>query len=196
MSWGICTMVIGAVRNFAGLLIVRVLLGIFESGLFPGIIYCLTFWYKQDERALRAALIVGTATLGMCKKIEPHALCDRLILLHIAGAFGGAIAFGVGHMNEIRNLPGWRWLFIIEGAPSCACAVLVFFFYPDFPETSKWLSDDERFIATERIKGIASLGHDKLTWANAKATLLDWRLYLHYATCIGFSVGFSNTAPL
>ena len=95
-------------------------------------------------------------------------------------------------MNEIRNLPGWRWLFILEGAPSCVCAVLVFFFYPDFPETSAWLSDDERFISIERIKGIASLGHDKITWANAKATLLDWRLYLHYATCISYSVAFSS----
>ena len=63
-GWGMSTMLLGAVNNFAGLVILRFLLGTFEGGLFPGIIYCLTFWYKQDERALRAALIVGCATLG------------------------------------------------------------------------------------------------------------------------------------
>lgn len=64
-GWGMSTMILGAVNNFAGLVVLRFLMGAFEAGLFPGIIYCLTFWYKQDERALRAALIVGCATLGM-----------------------------------------------------------------------------------------------------------------------------------
>lgn len=95
-------------------------------------------------------------------------------------------------MDGIRGLQGWRWLFIFEGAPSCLCAVLVYLFYPDFPETSRWLSAEERALATERIKGVASLGHEKLTWAEAKATLMDWRLYLHHALCISFAVPFSS----
>ncbi|EKM51124.1 uncharacterized protein PHACADRAFT_263116 [Phanerochaete carnosa HHB-10118-sp] len=172
VGWGLMTMVMGAVKNFAALVTVRLLLGAFEAGLFPGIVYCLTFWYKQDERALRIAFIVGCATL--------------------AGAFGGAIAFGVGHMDGVRGLQGWRWLFILEGIPSCLCAVLVYFFYPDFPETSRWLSAEERALATDRIKGVASLGHEKLTWAGAKATLVDWRLYLHHAVSISYSVAFSS----
>ena len=63
-GWGIMTMVLGAVHSFAPLVVVRFLLGAFEAGLFPGMIYCLTFWYKQDERAVRVALILGGATLG------------------------------------------------------------------------------------------------------------------------------------
>ena len=65
LGWGVMTMVLGAVHSFAPLVVVRFLLGAFEAGLFPGMIYCLTFWYKQDERALRAALILACATLGM-----------------------------------------------------------------------------------------------------------------------------------
>ena len=95
-------------------------------------------------------------------------------------------------MDRLRDLEGWKWLFIIEGAPSCVCAILVFFLYPDFPETSRWLSHEERAMATERIKGVASLGHAKITWADAKATLLDLRIYLHHAVCIAFSVAFSS----
>ncbi|KAI0338694.1 MFS transporter [Trametopsis cervina] len=171
-GWGLMTMVLGAVHNFAALVVVRFLLGMFEAGLFPGMIYCLTFWYKQDERALRAALITACATLG--------------------GAFGGAIAFGVGQINGARGLEAWRWLFIIEGAPSCACAFFVWHFYPDFPETATWLSSADRELAIERIKGVSSLGHAKITWAQARETLLDWRLYLHYFAFISISVPFSS----
>ncbi|PSR97093.1 hypothetical protein PHLCEN_2v4374 [Hermanssonia centrifuga] len=171
-GWGVMTMVLGAVQNFAGMVVVRFLLGAFEAGLFPGMIYCLTFWYKPEERALRAALILACATLG--------------------GAFGGAIAFGVGHMNGVGGLDAWRWLFILEGIPSCACAIVVFFFFPDFPETAKWLSAEERELAVHRIKGVASLGHAKITWQDAKETLTDWRLYLHYLVYISISVPFSS----
>jgi len=172
LGWGAMTMVIGAVHNFAGLVVVRFLLGAFEAGLFPGMVYCLTFWYKKDERALRIALFAACATLG--------------------GAFGGAIAFGIGHLNGVRGLEAWRWLFIIEGAPSCACGILVWFTFPDFPETVTWLSPEERELAVGRIKGICSLGHAKITWAEMKETLLDWRLYLHYLVFIAISVPFAS----
>ncbi len=70
-GWGVMTMVLGAVQNFAGMVVVRFLLGAFEAGLFPGMIYCLTFWYKPEERALRAALILACATLGRTKILDP-----------------------------------------------------------------------------------------------------------------------------
>ncbi|THH32715.1 hypothetical protein EUX98_g1438 [Antrodiella citrinella] len=170
--WGVMTMILGAVHNFGGIVAVRFLLGAFEAGLFPGMVYCLTFWYKPDERALRAALILACATLG--------------------GAFGGAIAYGVGHMDRVGGLQAWRWLFILEGIPSCVLAIFVFFWFPNFPETESWLSPEERELAVERIRGVASLGHEKITWKEAKATLLDWRLYLHYLVYISISVPFSS----
>ncbi|PSR97095.1 hypothetical protein PHLCEN_2v4376 [Hermanssonia centrifuga] len=172
LGWGLMTMVLGAVHNFAGLVAARFFLGVFEAGLFPGMVYCLTFWYKPEERALRIAWISASAALG--------------------SAFGGAIAFGVGRMNGVKGLEAWRWLFIIEGAPSCACSILVFLFFPDFPETVKWLSDEERELAVERIRGVASLGHAKITWKEARETLTDWRLYLHYLIFMSIDVPFAS----
>lgn len=171
-GWGAMTLILGSVQNFGGLTAVRFLLGMFEAGLFPGMVYFLTFWYKQDERAIRIALILASATL--------------------AGAFGGAIAFGVGKMNGVGGLPAWRWLFFIEGIPSCVLSVFVFFFFPNFPETEKWLTAPERELAIARIAGVSTLGHEKITWQDAKATLMDWRLYLHYLLYISISVPFSS----
>lgn len=46
-SWGAMTMCLGAATNFGSLTAVRFLLGMFEAGLFPGLVYFLTFWYVQ-----------------------------------------------------------------------------------------------------------------------------------------------------
>ena len=76
LGWGAMTMILGAVNGFAPLVVVRFLLGAFEAGLFPGIIYCLTFWYKPEERALRAALILACATLGRYILLRPFRTTD------------------------------------------------------------------------------------------------------------------------
>jgi hypothetical protein len=111
----------------------------------------------------------------------------------LAGAFGGAIAFGVGHMNGAHGLSAWRWLFIIEGAPSCASAVLVWFFLPDYPETAKWLSKEEKELTEHRLAKEGSKGSaSAMSWEDAKDTLTDWRLYAHYMVYFGISTPFSS----
>lgn len=161
ISWGALTIGLGGVNNYGELTAVRFLLGAIEAGLFPGLVYYLTFWYRTSERSLRVALILASATL--------------------AGAFGGAIAYGVGQINGVNGVSGWRYLFYIEGAPSCASAFLVWFLLPDYPETASWLSEEEKELARERLAVEGSHGGSGgLTWAEAKKTLTDWRLYAHY----------------
>ncbi|XXG93773.1 hypothetical protein Hte_000022 [Hypoxylon texense] len=172
-SWGAVTIGLGGVNNVAQMTGVRFLLGAVEAGLFPGLVYYLTFWYKTDERSVRVAFILASATL--------------------AGAFGGAIAYGVGHMNQTRGLSAWRWLFFLEGIPSCLSAILVWFFLPDYPERAAWLSEAEKDLAAQRLyhegaKGSAA----SITWDDVKATLTDYRLYAHYAIYFAVSLPFSS----
>ncbi|KAL2837747.1 major facilitator superfamily domain-containing protein [Aspergillus pseudodeflectus] len=173
LSWGAVTMGLGGVHNFGQVTGLRFLLGVMEAGLFPGLVYFLTFWYRTHERSIRVALVLASATL--------------------AGAFGGAIAYGVGHMNQVHGLSAWRWLFIIEGAPSCASAVLVWFILPDYPETASWLSEEEKALAARRLELEGSKGAAKaMTWEDAKEVLFDWRLYAHYLVYFGISAPFSS----
>lgn len=51
--WGAMTILTAATNSFASVTAVRFLLGTFEAGLFPGLVYYLTFWYKHDERSVR-----------------------------------------------------------------------------------------------------------------------------------------------
>lgn len=63
-AWGAMTIALGGVHNAASVTAIRFLLGVFEAGLFPGLVYYLTFWYKTDERSIRIALILASATLA------------------------------------------------------------------------------------------------------------------------------------
>jgi MFS family permease len=111
----------------------------------------------------------------------------------LAGAFGGAIAYGIGHMNGASGLSAWRWLFILEGLPSCLSAFAVYFLLPDFPEEWSRLTTKEKDIAVARLHTEGSKSsHHSMTWHEAKGTLLDWRLYGHYAIYFGVSTPFSS----
>ena len=61
----------GFVHNYTELLVTRIFLGLTEAGLFPGVSYFLTLWYRRFEINLRIALFFSAATL--------------------AGAFGGLL---------------------------------------------------------------------------------------------------------
>jgi MFS family permease len=99
----------GIVHNYAGLLSARIFLGVTEAGLFPGVAYYLTNWYRREEIQLRQAMFFSAAS--------------------VAGAFSGLLAFAIGKMDQVAGLHGWQWIFILEGRlpwyPAIPCWALV-----------------------------------------------------------------------
>lgn len=91
------------VRNFAGLFSARLFLGMTEAGLFPGVSFFLTQWYRRYEINFRIALFFAAATA--------------------AGAFGGLLARLINFMDGVAGLQGWRWIFILE-VSQAACDAL------------------------------------------------------------------------
>ena len=57
----------------AGFFVARFALGMAESGLFPGVVFYLSMWYKREEQHYRISLFFSAASL--------------------AGAFGGVLAW-------------------------------------------------------------------------------------------------------
>jgi MFS family permease len=97
VGWGAMALFQCAAKNFAGMLVLRLLLGAFEAGFFAGVVFYLTLFYTRGELGFRIALFFGSALL--------------------AGAFSGLISFGVFQIHH-ATIPGWKWLFIIEGQSS------------------------------------------------------------------------------
>lgn len=58
------TLCLGFVRNFAGFVAVRCLLGAFEGGLLPGMVLYLSFFYRRSDLALRIGLFYTAASLS------------------------------------------------------------------------------------------------------------------------------------
>lgn len=106
----------GFVKSFTGLLMVRMALGLAEGGLFPGVTWYITSWYRRHECGLRMAIFFSAATL--------------------AGAFGGLLACAISNMDGIGGRPGWAWIFTLEGLVTIVVALFAKFIINDSPETS------------------------------------------------------------
>lgn len=63
-SFGAICAGIAGTTNFAGVAALRFLLGAAEAGIFPGMIFFLSFWYRPEERATRIAAFLCSATLA------------------------------------------------------------------------------------------------------------------------------------
>jgi len=95
-------------------------------------------------------------------------------------------------MDEDRGIQAWRWLSIIEGGVTCLIAIGVWFILPDYPETASWLSREDRELAVRRVQHDSPHGLEKISWTETRATLFDWRLYVHYTVFLCVSAPFSS----
>ncbi|KAL1603886.1 hypothetical protein SLS60_005478 [Paraconiothyrium brasiliense] len=163
IAWGIVATLMGVTQNMAGFFAVRFFLGVTESGLFPGVVYYLSMWYKRDERQYRISLFFSCASL--------------------AGAFGGILAYGIAHMRGVGGYAGWRWIFILEGLATIVIASLAYLFISNYPETVSWLSKEERAYINARLKADSDATHDeKFTWAAVTNAAKDPKVWL-YGAC-------------
>lgn len=163
--WSSMTVAMGGVKNFGGLLAVRCALGLSEGGLFPGITYYITMWYKRHECGFRMAIFFSAATA--------------------AGAFGGLLARGIMEMDGIGGLNGWAWIFILEGLLTFAFAVMAFFVMYDYPDTAKFLNPREKKEVVRRLEDDRSVLSDEFHWKFFKDALKDWKIWVHMVITIG-----------
>ncbi|KAE8441180.1 hypothetical protein EG329_005780 [Mollisiaceae sp. DMI_Dod_QoI] len=138
LGWGICACSVAAVHNFREMMAVRFLIGMAEAGFYPAVLYHMSFWYKPTEMPWRIALFYSVG--------------------QIASALSGLLAFAIGFMNGLGNLAGWRWLFLLEGLPAIILSVVALFGLPDYPQTARFLKEEERTFILERLSSTAPSG--------------------------------------
>jgi predicted MFS family arabinose efflux permease len=94
LFWGSMALLQCAATSFGGMLPLRLLIGASEAGFFAGTVFYLTLFYTRGELGFRISIFFGSALL--------------------AAAFSGLISYGVFRIEH--SIPGWKWLFIIEGS--------------------------------------------------------------------------------
>ncbi|RHZ68014.1 hypothetical protein CDV55_107053 [Aspergillus turcosus] len=157
--WGTCMTVMGLVHDFSGLMAVRWFLGFSECGLFPGVGYLLSCWYKRSEFGVRMAIFFSAAAL--------------------AGSFGGLLAAAIGTMNGVGGKEGWSWIFIIEGLATIVIAVISFWLICDFPDEATFLSPEDKKRVMRRLVADqqSSAEHEAFKMAYFWASVKDWKTY-------------------
>lgn len=150
----------GFVYNWEGLMAARWWLGVTEAGLFPGVNYYLSCWYKRREFGVRAAVFFSAAAL--------------------AGSFGGLLAAAIQNMDGIAGIAGWGWIFILEGLLTIVIGIISFWMVHDFPDEAKFLSSEDRARVLLRLKADnqSSAEHEHFEISYFYAALKDWKTYV------------------
>lgn len=79
--------------------------------------------------------------------------------LLLSNSFAGLISAGIlGGMNGVGGISTWRWLFILEGCATVLLGITAMFLLPDYPGTTRWLSEEEKVVAQARLA--KSIGSD------------------------------------
>ena len=122
--WGFVSMGTAFVHTEAAYIAVRFLLGIAESGFYPGVIYYFTFWLPRTMRTRILALF--------------------LLAVPLCNSIGSPISAHILLLNNVAGMRGWQWLFLLEGVPAVILGIAAWFLLADGPWSAGWISSAER----------------------------------------------------
>jgi len=123
--WGLLAMATGMVNNVTLLIIIRFMLGVVESAVMPAMLIFLSRWFTKAERSrANTFLILGNPVTILWMSILSG---------HLVGTLG------------------WRWMFIIEGAPGIIWAFFWWYLVNDKVKDAKWLSESQKDDVEEQL---------------------------------------------
>src|SRR4029077_16701227 len=137
ITWGVLAGAMALVTGPRSLYLVRFLLGAAEAGFFPGVILYLTYWFPAEYRAR----IIGWFTVA----------------IPVSSFLGSPISAALLGTGGWLGLRGWRWMFILEGAPAVLLGSACLTVLSDRPADAKWLAADRRNWLVSKLD--AEAGH-------------------------------------
>lgn len=133
ISWGVVAVMSGFIENVGEFYAARFILGAAEAGFFPGVVVYLSHWFRPEDRTRAKSWFMMTQPLSVVVGVP----LARWILETV-------------HWN---GLPGWRWVFILEGVPSIAVGLFGLFYLTDRVQDARWLPEDEKsWLASQLAK--------------------------------------------
>jgi D-galactonate transporter len=178
MAWGVVSACTLFVQGSASFYAFRFVLGIIESGFFPGVILYLTYWYTQRRRARMVALFMSAVPIsGM-----------------LAGPASGWI---LAKMSGAGNLSSWQWLFLLEGIPSILVGFVTLWFLTDRPADAAWLTEGEKSLVQRGLDEdeARKRGHSGHRLSDAFRSVPVWLLSVVYFGMTAGNYGITFWLP-
>ncbi|KAI0382478.1 MFS general substrate transporter [Hypomontagnella monticulosa] len=178
LCWGISLACMAAAHNFGGLLATRFFLGVFEASVAPSFVAITQMWWRRREQTVRTSYWYA--------------------MNGFTNMFGSLITYGLGHISS--KLHSYQIIFMFFGIITVAFSFVMLTFMPDSPIEAKFLSDDDKIIAVERLR-MNQMGVVSREWRNdhLKEALLDPKSWFWFALLFSISVpsgGISTFGPL
>ncbi|MGD0087895.1 MAG: MFS transporter [Verrucomicrobiota bacterium] len=121
--WGICAVGCGLVSSFQEFAVMRFLLGVAESGVYPTMLVLLANWFPRSERAR------ANAYWNLCQPL--------------------AVAVSAPVTGQLLDSWGWQTVLVAEGALPFIWLPVWLYFIKDHPRDAKWISSGEKdFLET------------------------------------------------
>ncbi|MBY4899383.1 MFS transporter [Cupriavidus sp. AU9028] len=151
--WGITSACMLFVHDATSFYVLRFLLGVFEAGFAPGMIFYLTYWYGGARMARVMAVVMLAGPIG--------------------GMAGGPVStWLMTALAGAHGLAGWQWMFLVEGLPCVLLGAIAYFYLDDKPAQARWLTDRERKLLADDIGATQAGGHHSF-----RTVLRDPRIY-------------------
>ncbi|KAJ3493651.1 hypothetical protein NLG97_g4596 [Lecanicillium saksenae] len=168
-----------SVRSFAGMAVLRTLLGVFEAVIAPGLIMVTTQWYTKQQAVPRMGFWYSGIGFGQ--------------------VLGGLISWSTQHAARESSFQSWRVMFAVVGAVNVILGICVFFLLPKNLKSAKFLTESEKAVVEESLLiDQAGNGEKVFHWSGIREALVDCQVLLFFiftlATVIpgGFITSFSS----
>lgn len=122
--WGLASLSNAWVIGPKSLYLARFILGVGESGLYPGLLYICTEWFPGRYRVRMLALLILSTPFS----IMVGSLISQPILM----------------LDGLGGLAGWQWLFVLQAIPTIGLGAVFYRMLPDSPATAPWLAPADR----------------------------------------------------
>src|SRR5262245_27717448 len=160
--WGLVSMATLFAHDAWMFYVARVMLGVAESGFFPGIVLYLTYWFPVSDRARTSALFMMGIPVSLM--------------------IGAPVSQAILALDGRMGLAGWQWLFLVEGAPAVVLGILALWVLTDQPGHATWLPADERewLVQTMDRERAAASGEHRTSISSALGSGRAWLLAIVY----------------
>ncbi|KIW64320.1 hypothetical protein PV04_09263 [Phialophora macrospora] len=178
MLWGVILSCMAACTSYAGLMICRTLLGIFEAPVAPILVLIVAMWYKKEEQGRRVSYFY---------------VCNSVTQI-----FGSGVAYGASFTTS--KFASWRIFFLIIGLITIITGFGVFMLLPDSPVKAVRFTEAEKVAALLRVKENQSgTQNAKLKRAQVMEAIKDVRVWLVFLSVLLTSIpngGLSNFSSI
>ena len=147
LGFGATTACMSLCSSYSSLIACRLILGMFEAGVQPGLMFVYAQFYRRQELGSRWGIKAAAGS--------------------VAGAFGGLLGSGLGNIPKAGPFERWRWIFLIEGLITVVIAGIVYWFMPKDVASATFLTEEERRVAAGRIateNKASGAGEDLSPW--------------------------------